>query len=346
MGSRGRVLVTGGAGYIGSHTVAELLHAGYDVLVVDNLINASEESLRRVRELTGTDERRLAFQQVDLLDAAALDAAVAAGGPFRACIHFAGLKAVGESVEQPLRYYKNNLGGTLNLLQSLHRHGCRKFVFSSSATVYQTVHRGVSARFTRVTARRQRVAHSYSALLQPGRRARVGTHRRGPVRHPQQPHAVHCTGGGRPPRVSVGVRQRLSDARRHRGARLHPRGGSGTGPRGCSEQAGGRRGERGLRGGEFGHRQGLLGAGHGESVREGVRQADSLQDRGAAPRRHRHGVRRPGLRQAVSGMGGATRSGGHVRIDVEVAESESVRVSESGLVEEVQPCWWWWWWWW
>ena len=136
MGSRGRVLVTGGAGYIGSHTVVELLHAGYDVLVVDNLINASEESLRRVRELTGTDERRLAFQQVDLLDAAALDAAVAAGGPFRACIHFAGLKAVGESVEQPLRYYKNNLGGTLNLLQSLHRHGCRKFVFSSSATVY------------------------------------------------------------------------------------------------------------------------------------------------------------------------------------------------------------------
>ncbi|BAM78758.1 UDP-glucose 4-epimerase [Cyanidioschyzon merolae strain 10D] len=131
-----RILVTGGAGYIGSHTVVELLESGYDVVVLDNLSNSSEEALRRVRELTGASEQRLQFQAVDLTDGVALDAAVAKSAPISACIHFAGLKAVGESVEQPLRYYRNNLIGTLNLLQSLNRHGCRRFVFSSSATVY------------------------------------------------------------------------------------------------------------------------------------------------------------------------------------------------------------------
>jgi UDP-glucose 4-epimerase len=114
----------------------ELLEAGFDVVVLDNLVNASEEALRRVRELTGASEQRLQFQNVDLTDGVALDTAVAKAAPISSCIHFAGLKAVGESVEQPLRYYRNNLIGTLNLLQSLHRHGCRRFVFSSSATVY------------------------------------------------------------------------------------------------------------------------------------------------------------------------------------------------------------------
>lgn len=136
MDSLKRVLVTGGAGYIGSHTVVELLEAGFDVIVLDNLVNSSEESLRRVRELTRASEQRLQFHNVDLTDGIALDAAVAKAAPVSSCIHFAGLKAVGESVEQPLRYYRNNLIGTLNLLQSLHRHGCRRFVFSSSATVY------------------------------------------------------------------------------------------------------------------------------------------------------------------------------------------------------------------
>ena len=126
------ILVTGGAGYIGSHACVELLEAGYRVVVVDNLSNSSEESIRRVRELTG---KELEFHQIDLLDRAALDAVFAAGR-FDAVIHFAGLKAVGESTEIPLRYYENNVSGTLRLLDAMGRHGVRDLVFSSSATVY------------------------------------------------------------------------------------------------------------------------------------------------------------------------------------------------------------------
>ncbi len=126
------VLVTGGAGYIGSHTVLELLNAGDTVTVVDNLMNSKEESLRRVTELTG---KTAAFHKVDLLDAAALDAIFAAE-KFDAVIHFAGLKAVGESVQKPLLYYHNNITGTLNLIASMKAHGCSNIVFSSSATVY------------------------------------------------------------------------------------------------------------------------------------------------------------------------------------------------------------------
>ncbi|MHC4548237.1 MAG: UDP-glucose 4-epimerase GalE [Planctomycetota bacterium] len=127
-----RILVTGGAGFIGSHTCVELLEGGYEIVVVDNLCNSSEESLVRVRELTG---RELVFHEVDLLDAAALEGVFAAHG-FDAVIHFAALKAVGESVEVPLRYYMNNLTGTIVLLEACQRHGVRNFVFSSSATVY------------------------------------------------------------------------------------------------------------------------------------------------------------------------------------------------------------------
>lgn len=128
-----KILVTGGAGYIGSHTTLELLKAGHDVVVVDNLCNASEESLRRVAELAG---RAPAFHRLDIRDEAALDAVVAAEGPFDAAIHFAALKAVGESTKIPLAYYNNNLGGTFTLLKVLAAHGCKNVVFSSSATVY------------------------------------------------------------------------------------------------------------------------------------------------------------------------------------------------------------------
>lgn len=126
------VLVTGGAGYIGSHTVLELLDAGHRVSVVDNLCNASEESLRRVRKLTG---RPVAFHKVDIRDRAAL-ASVMQGAGFDAVIHFAALKAVGESVTQPLRYYQNNITGTLTLCEIMQECGIRNIVFSSSATVY------------------------------------------------------------------------------------------------------------------------------------------------------------------------------------------------------------------
>jgi UDP-glucose 4-epimerase len=127
-----KILVTGGAGYIGSHTCVELLGAGHEVVVVDNLSNSKEESLRRVMEIAGTP---IEFHRVDLLDRDAL-AKVFAQAPIDAVIHFAGLKAVGESVKMPLRYYHNNLTGTFNLCDVMAAVGCRNLVFSSSATVY------------------------------------------------------------------------------------------------------------------------------------------------------------------------------------------------------------------
>lgn len=126
------ILVTGGAGYIGSHCCVELLDAGYEVVALDNLCNSSRESLRRVEDITG---RSLHFEEVDLLDADETNRVIQAYD-FDAVIHFAGLKAVGESVEIPLRYYENNLGGTLNLLRAMKEHGPCRLVFSSSATVY------------------------------------------------------------------------------------------------------------------------------------------------------------------------------------------------------------------
>lgn len=126
------ILVTGGAGYIGSHTCLELLQAGYDVTVIDNLVNSRRESLRRVEVLSG---RRLDFYPVDLLDLPALHE-VFTRKPVAAVIHFAGLKSVDESISQPLHYYHNNLTGTLNLCAAMQAQPVKKLVFSSSATVY------------------------------------------------------------------------------------------------------------------------------------------------------------------------------------------------------------------
>lgn len=128
------LLVTGGAGYIGSHTTLRLLEAGHRVHVLDDLSNSSFTSLERVRELTDAGER-LTWQQGDVRSSADLDEAFDLG-PVDAVIHFAGLKAVGESVEQPARYLDVNVGGTLQLVRAMERHGCRTLVFSSSATVY------------------------------------------------------------------------------------------------------------------------------------------------------------------------------------------------------------------
>jgi len=127
-----RILVTGGAGYIGSHTCVELLEAGYEVVILDNLVNSSEQSIERVREISG---KNAAFYRVDLLDQAAVHK-IFQQERFDGVIHFAGLKAVGESVEMPLSYYHNNITGTLILLQAAKEHGVRNFVFSSSACVY------------------------------------------------------------------------------------------------------------------------------------------------------------------------------------------------------------------
>jgi UDP-glucose 4-epimerase len=133
--ARKNVLVTGGTGYIGTHTVLVLIESGYDVTIVDNLVNSSEEGLKRVRELTGCDEARIRFFNVDLCDKESLERVFQNSPKFTACIHFAGLKAVGESVQKPLLYYENNLGGTFNLVNLLDQYGCRAIVFSSSATV-------------------------------------------------------------------------------------------------------------------------------------------------------------------------------------------------------------------
>jgi len=128
------ILVTGGAGYIGSHTCLELLNCGHQVTVVDNLSNASIESLKRVEKLTG---KNVGFFEVDLLDKKGLsDVFAACDGAFDAVIHFAGKKAVGESVEKPLLYYKNNITGTLVLAEVMTEFGVKNIIFSSSATVY------------------------------------------------------------------------------------------------------------------------------------------------------------------------------------------------------------------
>lgn len=132
-----KILVTGGAGYIGSHTVLLLLEQGYEVVVVDNLCNSSFESLKRVMELTG---KTVDFYECDINDGKQLDE-IFSQHEISSVIHFAGLKAVGESVSIPLKYYENNLTGTFTLLEVMIRHGVKKIVFSSSATVYGDPHK-------------------------------------------------------------------------------------------------------------------------------------------------------------------------------------------------------------
>ena len=126
------ILVTGGAGFIGSHTCVELLNAGYDVVVLDNLSNASEKSLDRVKAITG---KEVTFYKGDILDRTILNT-IFEKEKIDSCIHFAGLKAVGESVQKPWEYYNNNIAGTLTLVDEMRKHNCKNIIFSSSATVY------------------------------------------------------------------------------------------------------------------------------------------------------------------------------------------------------------------
>ncbi len=126
------ILVTGGAGFIGSHTCVELLNAGYEIAVIDNFSNSKPESLKRIKQITGKDFK---FYEADLLDREAVEK-IFTENKIDAVIHFAGLKAVGESVAMPIEYYHNNIGSTLVLCDVMRKHGCKKIVFSSSATVY------------------------------------------------------------------------------------------------------------------------------------------------------------------------------------------------------------------
>ena len=127
-----KVLLTGGTGYIGSHTAIELIKSGYEVELLDNLFNSKITVLNKIETIAGTKPK---FYQVDILDKEGLNK-VFAENQYDAVIHFAGLKAVGESVEKPLKYYENNVAGTINLLNAMKKHGVKKIVFSSSATVY------------------------------------------------------------------------------------------------------------------------------------------------------------------------------------------------------------------
>lgn len=126
------ILVTGGAGYIGSHTCVELLENGKEVVVLDNLSNSSEESLNRVKKITGNEVK---FYKGDISETSILDT-IFQNENIESCIHFAGLKSVGESVAKPLEYYQNNIAGTLTLLQKMRQYDVKNIIFSSSATVY------------------------------------------------------------------------------------------------------------------------------------------------------------------------------------------------------------------
>ena len=127
-----KILLTGGTGYIGSHTAVELIERGYEIEILDNLFNSKITVLDDIEKITGVKPK---FHKVDLLDVPAMEK-VFKEGKFDLVIHFAGLKAVGESVEKPLMYYENNVGGTINLLKCMKKYGVNKIVFSSSATVY------------------------------------------------------------------------------------------------------------------------------------------------------------------------------------------------------------------
>ena len=127
------ILVTGGAGFIGSHTVVELLNAGYDVIIVDNFVNSKPEALEAIKKITGKDSK---FYKVDIVNKEELNKVFDENPDIQAVIHFAALKAVGESVAKPIEYYENNLNGTLSLVDCMRKHNVKKIVFSSSATVY------------------------------------------------------------------------------------------------------------------------------------------------------------------------------------------------------------------
>ena len=127
-----KILVTGGTGYIGSHTVVELLNNNYEVIIIDNLCNSERKVVDKIEKITG---KKVDFYEADVCDKEALEK-IFSENEIKAVIHFAGLKAVGESVEQPLKYYRNNLDSTLSLLEVMKEHNCKKIVFSSSATVY------------------------------------------------------------------------------------------------------------------------------------------------------------------------------------------------------------------
>ena len=264
------ILVSGGAGYIGSHTCVELIQAGYDIVVADNLVNSSREAIRRVEQIVG---RQVPFVEAELCDPEQVEALFQSHPDIRAVIHFAGLKAVGESVEKPLEYYTNNLVNTLVLLNMMRKHGVKDFVFSSSATVYGNPGRvpfredfpvggttnpyGTTKLFieqilTDLCAADSSLNVALLRYFNP-----IGAHESGLIG--EDPNGIlYRPGGSREAGEAPCVRRRLSHAGRHRGAGLYPCGGLGPGPCLRAEEAGGEVRPVRLQSGD---REGLLRAG-------------------------------------------------------------------------------------
>ena len=208
------ILVSGGAGYIGSHTCIELLNAGFDIVVADNYYNASPVVLDRVKQITGKDFR---FYQADMTKHEDVEKIFTECPDIDAVIQFAAYKAVGESVSKPIEYYYNNLNCTLVILDVMRRHNCRNFVFSSSATVYGDP---ASVPITE--------DFPVGATTNPYGTTKAFTERiltdvcKADQRHPQQPDALHRQGGRGQAGKGARLWQRLPHPRRHRRARLHP----------------------------------------------------------------------------------------------------------------------------
>jgi nucleoside-diphosphate-sugar epimerase len=335
-----RVVVTGGLGYIGSHTCIALALEGHRLCIVDNLANAKRSVLERIRELApGAD---LEFVRADLRDAAALDRVFGAPAPDRidAVVHFAGLKAVGESVAKPLEYYDNNVAGTVALLLSMARHGVEHLVFSSSATVYGEPERLPLTEDHRLDATNPygRTKLMIEHIIADHAAARAAF-RHATLRY-FNPIGAHASGRiGEDPRgipnnlfpyltqVAVGRLPKLrifGDRRRHRRARLHPRG--------RPRRRAPRRAALPARAGPLDHRQPRhrarqFGARSGGRVRARHRPQGPLRDRRAAARRFGVLLRRHRLRGPRTRLARAVRHRGHVPRRMALAIGQSRRIS-------------------
>ena len=242
------ILVSGGAGYIGSHTCVELIEAGYDIVVADNLINSCEEAVHRVEKIVG---KKVPFVKCELCDPVEVKELFRNYPNIDSVIHFAGLKAVGESVAKPLEYYTNNLVNTLMILNVMRDYGVKNFVFSSSATVYgdpasvpiredfptggttnpygttklfierilmdyckaePSLNVALLRYFNPIGAHEDAAVRWVLPLGEPHRRARERPHRRGPERYPEQPRSLHCAGRCWQAGEAARVWRRLPDA--------------------------------------------------------------------------------------------------------------------------------------
>ncbi len=333
-----KILVTGGAGYIGSHTVLELLAHGHDVEVLDNFGNSSAESIRRVEKLSGRD---VPLHELDLRDEPAVTALFADSG-YDSVIHFAGHKAVGESVAKPLDYYGNNLESTLVLLRAMAATDTRQLVFSSSATVYgdyapvpyQEDYQPLGANnpygWTKVMI--EQILRDVAAADATWRIGilryfnPVGAHESGDIGEDPSgipnnltPYIAQVAVGRR--ESSDRVRRRLPDARRHAAARLHPRPRPRHRPRRRARAplrpVGGRRPRLEPR-----HRDRHVRPRGDRRLREGDRQEDPLRRRSATSRRPARVVRRPGARRGRARLEGHALDRRHARRPLALAVAE------------------------